>query len=432
MPAAMPAAPSAPLTAKLAELADLDELLAEADEPGAPAELEPLPSFDVPADRRVVDARSLAATVAAAKAGATHVSGAAGCASALVVRALARKTRRRIVAVTADTDAARALAADVSFLLGERDADDAEAAGSDAFGKVLLFLPNEASPYADVNPDRRGAEMRLATLFHLAVELPWTVLVCPIAALSRKVVPRDDMMEHAELVVAEQEIDRDALTTRLARMGYVRSPLVEDPGTFAVRGALLDVWAPSAEAPVRVELYGDLVMSLKAFDPESQRTLRDVREVWISPAREAILTPAAVERARERVRALCDAVELPSSKARALVDDVASGRSFFGSEGFLPAYVELSTLGAYLPEDAVFVLEDPAAITGALRDEQLGRRRRRRGGAEGPRAPLPPPRLLRARGPRGRAPPAGAPCSRSTAPASRARAPIPPRSSASR
>src|SRR6201999_2916409 len=113
-------------------------------------------------------------------------------------------------------------------LFGERDADDAEAAGSDTFGKVLLYLPNEASPYADVNPDRKGAQMRLATLFHLAVELPWAVLVCPVAALARKVVPRDDVLEHAELIVAEQEIDRDKLTARLAQMGYVRSPLVED------------------------------------------------------------------------------------------------------------------------------------------------------------------------------------------------------------
>ena len=369
-----PSASAAPLTAKLAELADLDELTLEPSEPDE-VELEPLPSFDLPSDRPIVTARAIAAAVLGPDGEAprvTHLTGVSGGAGALVVRALARKSRRRVVAVTADTDSARALAADISFLLGERDADDAEAGGSDAFGKVLLFLPNEASPYADVNADRRGAEMRLATLFHLAVELPWTVLVCPIAALARKVVPRDEMIEHAELVVAEREIDRDKLTFRLAQMGYVRSPLVEDPGTFAVRGALLDVWSPSGEAPVRIELYGDLIMSLKVFDPENQRTLREVRELWISPAREAVLTPANVERARERVRAACDAVDLPSSKARALVEDVASGRTFFGSEGFLPAYVELAPLGEYLPSDALFTLEDPAAITAALREE-LGR-----------------------------------------------------------
>jgi transcription-repair coupling factor (superfamily II helicase) len=368
----MPGASDASLTAKLAELAgigDSDEHLERTrlNHDGRAAELDPLPSFDVPADRPVVTARDVASNVARSARGPTHVTGVAGGASALVVRALAQANKRRVVAATADADAARALAADVGFLLGAPDADTDEASG-----KVLLFLPNEASPYADVNPDRRGAELRLAALFHLAIDLPWSVLVLPIAALSRKVVPRADVLDHAELVAAEQEIDRDALTARLARMGYVRSPLVEDPGTFAVRGAVLDVWAPSSDAPVRIELYGDLVMSLKAFDADTQRTLHDVREVWIAPVREAILTPTNVERAKDRVRAACDAVDLPSTKARALVDDVTSGRPFFGSEGFLPAYTDLAPLASYLPEDAAFVLEDPAASTAALRDE-LGR-----------------------------------------------------------
>jgi transcription-repair coupling factor (superfamily II helicase) len=369
----VPAAPNnAPLTASLAEMADVSTLDLHEEPEATLADLDPLPSFEVPTDRRVVTARDLAASVADAGAGARHATGAYGGATALVTRALAQRTKRRIVAVTADVDTARALAADVSFLLGERDADDAEASGTDTFGGVLLYIPNESSPYADVSPDRKGAQMRLATLFHLAVELPWSVLVCPIAALSRKVLPRDEVLEHAELIVVEQEIDRDKLVSRLGHMGYVRSPLVEDPGTFAVRGSLLDVWTPGAEQPARIELYGDLVMSIKTFDPEDQRTVKDIREVWVSPARESVMTPANVERARERVRAACDAVDWPSSKARALVDDVASGRAFFGAEGYLPAYVDLAPFADYLPSDAIVLLEDPAALTAALRDE-LGR-----------------------------------------------------------
>ena len=370
----MPAAPNnGPLQATLAELADIDSLeLIEEPEGDDTAALDPLPSLEVPEDRRIITARELASSLTAAGAGAHHVAGVHGGAPALVVRALATRSKRRVVALTADVEAARALAADVSFLLGERGADEAEDTHADTFGKVLLFLPNEASPYADVSPDRKGAQLRLATLFHLAVELPWSVLVCPVGALSRKVVPRDEVLEHAEMIVEGQEIDRDKLTARLGQMGYVRAPLVEDPGTFAVRGALLDLWTPTAESPARVELYGDLVMSIKAFDPEDQRTSRDLREAWISPAREAVLTVANVERARGRTRALCDAVDFPSSKARALSDDVASGRTFFGSEGFLPAYLDLAPFAEYLPDDAIFVLEDPAALTAALRDE-LGR-----------------------------------------------------------
>ncbi len=375
--------PGAPLTATLGELAEgsgaasLEDELDEGGEPASSAleSVDPLPSLELPGDRRVVTTREIAAEVAAAARGTIHAAGAAEGAAALVIRRLARTAalaKRKIVAITADVDGARALAADVSFMLADRNADDAEAGGATTFGRVLLFVPGEASPYADVNPDRRGAQTRLATLFHVAMDLPWAVLVCPVGALARKVVPRDEVVDHAELVIAEQEIDRGALTARLGAAGYVRCPIVEDPGTFAVRGALLDVWAPSAERPVRIELYGDLVCSIKTFDPEDQRTLGEVKEIWLPPAREAVLTPENVERARQRVRALCDAVDLPSSKARALVDDVASGRAFFGAEGFLPAYVDLAPLASYLPEGAIAVLEDPASITAALRDE-LGR-----------------------------------------------------------
>ena len=358
------------LTAPLGDFAPDLSLPEDEDEADDKDTLDPLPPLDLPEGRAALTMRDLAAQ-AGGSPRVIHATSAAPGATALVLRSLVLARKKRVIAITADVETARALAADASFLLGARDADDAEA-GATTFGSVLLFLPNEASPYADVNPDRRGAQARLATLFHIAMDLPWSVLVCPVAALARKVVPREDVVDHAELLVVDQDTDREKLTSRLAASGYVRSPLVEDPGTFAVRGALLDVWPPLAETPVRVELLGDGILAMKTFEPEGQRTLREVKEVWLPPVREAILTPANVERARERVRGICDAIDFPSSKARALVDDVISGRAFFGAEGFLPAYTELAPLAAYLPDDATVVLEDPAALTSALRDE-IGR-----------------------------------------------------------
>jgi len=331
---------------------------------------DPLPSLDLPEGRPLLSTRALASQTTG-PARVHHVTGAAPGATALLLRSLVIAQKKRVIAITPDVETARALAADASFLLGAHDADDAEA-GAVTFGSVLLFLPNEASPYAEVNPDRRAAQARLATLFHIAKGLPWSVLVCPITALARKVVPSDDIVEHAELLLVDQEIDRDKLTARLAASGYVRSPLVEDPGTFAVRGALLDVWAPLAVSPVRVELLGDGILSMKTFDPEGQRTLREIRELWLPPVREAILTPDNIDRAKNRIRSICDVIDYPSSKTRALVDDVASGRSFFGAEGFLPAYTDLAPFASYLPEDVAVVLEDPPALTSALRDE-IGR-----------------------------------------------------------
>jgi transcription-repair coupling factor (superfamily II helicase) len=305
------------------------------------------------------------------------VAGARGSAGAALVAAIART--RRVVLVTGDVDAARRLADDVRFFLPRSAAGESDltkqATSHDA--RAVLVLPtNETSPYADVNPDRRAAMSRMAVLAHLATEQSWSVLVVPASALARKVVPRAVVARHTCKISIDTELDRDALTGQLSAAGYLRVPVVEDPGSFAVRGALLDVWSPADSSPVRVELYGDLVLSIKPFDALEQRTMKvdgkekTVASVWLPPAREAVLTDAAVTRAKESVRHLADANDLPSLRARALIEDVAAGRVFFGADGFLPAYYPaLEPLTTYLGDEPLFVLDDPPGITQALTTE---------------------------------------------------------------
>ncbi len=304
--------------------------------------------------------------------GRLDVAGVRGCAGTAVAAAIAR-AGRRVVFVTEDLEAARRAAEDVGFLIrggGDDDAEDAEETGA---GDVLVFAANEASPYAEVSPDRRAAMSRMATLFHLAHELPWRVLVVSAGALARKVVPRRELERRADRIVAEAEIDRDALVRALAESGYLRVPVVEDPGSFAVRGAILDVWPPSSDSPVRVELYGELVLSLKPFDAVEQKTKKDAPELkslWLPPAREAILDATTVARARDRVTQIAEAIDWPTAKTRALVDDLVNGRAFFGAEGFLPAYYEdLGSLFDFVPRDSIVMLDDPPSVTRALRDE---------------------------------------------------------------
>ena len=362
----MPSSPS--LHSTLGERTGLtaDEL---ARQRTARVELEPLPSLLPPEGVTASRVRDVAARALHLCAGKVDVAGVRGCAGAAVAAAIAREGRR-VVFVAEDLDAARRAAEDVGFLVRGAADDAAEDTGE---GDVLVFAANEASPYADVSPDRRAAMSRMATLFHLAHERPWRVLVVPAAALARKVVPRRELARRADRIVAESEIDRDALVRSLSESGYLRVPIVEDPGGFAVRGALIDVWPPSSESPVRVELYGELVLSMKPFDPIEQKTRKDAAElksVWLPPVREAILDARTVARARDRVTQLAEAIDWPTTKTRALVDDVTSGRAFFGAEGFLPAYYEdLESLLAYVPGDAVVVLDDPPSVTRALRAE---------------------------------------------------------------
>jgi transcription-repair coupling factor (superfamily II helicase) len=333
-----------------------------------------LPSILPPEGVTASPLRDVVSRVEALRSGRLDVTGVRGCAAAAIVSALARNLGRKVVLVTSDVEAARKLADDVAFWV--RGAADPEDAEETAVGSVLVFAASESSPYADVNPDRRAGMSRMATLAHLVGGLPWSVLIVPASGLVRKVVPRSVVRARTERVVAESELDRDTLVARLIETGYLRVPVVEDPGSLAVRGALLDVWPPSAERPLRVEFYGDLVLTIKPFDPHEQRTQRDggkdvtLPEVWLPPAREAVLSDEAVFLARDRVRQLADMVDMPTLRAKALVDDVGMGRPFFGAEGFLPAYYrELEPLLAYVDDAAVIVLEDPPETTKALAAE---------------------------------------------------------------
>ncbi len=331
----------------------------------APALEDPLPPLEPPADRQLI--RAVDAARAVPSGGAFHVVGVAGSASALVAVALQQKrSGAPVVAVAADGESAQKLASDLAFLCG------APEPGTSGATDVLLLPTSDVSPYAEVNPDRRAMMGRLGVLSHLAVGGTCRFLVVAASSLVRKVVPPALLAAQTQRLVAEEECDRDTLVRALGQGGYLRAPVVEDPGSFAVRGALLDVWPPTAPEPVRVEFYGDLVLSMKAFEPDGQRTVREVKEVLLPPVREAIVTDATAARAKTLVTELAEAHSWATSKTRALVDDVLSGRPFFGSDGYLPAFTELAPLLDYGPAGAAAVVDDPAAVVRAVRDE-LGR-----------------------------------------------------------
>ncbi len=280
-----------------------------------------------------------------------------GAAAMLLARAAARGDQTLVI--TPDLATASRAAADLGFFLG---GDDSQ---------VLLFPSSDVTPYLDVAPDRSGAMERLSVLHHLAEGLPWKFVVVPAAALIRRVAPRSAMKARSMAVRAEEEIDRDALLRLLAEGGYMRVPVAEDPGTFAVRGGIIDVFSPHEPYPVRIELDDWLVLSIKRFDPDDQKTIEDVAEISVHPVRDTMLGEDAIERMKSRVRDLCDAIDMPTSRARALVEDLASGRAFYGIDAYLPAFHDhLESLFDYLPEDTPAVLLDPTAIIRAITEER--------------------------------------------------------------
>jgi transcription-repair coupling factor (superfamily II helicase) len=293
-----------------------------------------------------------------------HFVGAYGSGAALFGRGLLERGKR-LVYVVAGTDAARRTEADLEAMC--RGLVPALGAPRE-LQRVTLIAP-ETTPFAEVHPDRRLEIERASSLTELARPEAWQVLVLTAAALVRKVAPRELLLDSRVELRFGESVDLTACARQLSELGYLRTPLVEDPATFAVRGGILDVWPAGSDSAFRVEFDGDLVSSIRSLDTETQRAQGDRESLVLSPARQAILHAANVERARTSVRALCDAINLPSSRARSLAEDVSEGRLFLGADAFLPAFIPLVSPLAYVPDDALLVVVEPVDVRKALEQE---------------------------------------------------------------
>src|SRR3954468_12661491 len=160
----------------------------------------------------------------------------AGSFQALLCARLAQlpSYRRPLLAITADEAAAQALTRDLRFFLPSGQAGSENDPTAPPRVAHLPWL--ETTPWADVSPDRRAIVQRMSTLFRLSQGMAAEVLVASAPALARRVVPRAAYADLVDVVQKGEEIDRDALLATLVRGGYTRMPVVEDPGTFAVRG----------------------------------------------------------------------------------------------------------------------------------------------------------------------------------------------------
>jgi transcription-repair coupling factor (superfamily II helicase) len=160
------------------------------------------------------------------------------------------------------------------------------------------------------------------------------------------------------------------LARDLLRVGFSRTQVVDDPGTFAVRGSVIDVFSPLYRHPVRIELFGDDVESLRLFDAATQRTLRPIERLVFHAVRETVTSVGADPRGR--ILAAADHAAYPSSKTRSILECIDAGESFFGIEALAPAFhARMGSVFDYLPEGTRLVIEDPAAVLEQARREMV-------------------------------------------------------------
>ncbi|MFT3698251.1 MAG: transcription-repair coupling factor [Kofleriaceae bacterium] len=272
-----------------------------------------------------------------------------------------RSKTEMLVVVAADDATAQALEEDIRFWVGEP-ADSAEL-------DPIASLPGiDVSPYAELSPDRGCIVERVATLYRLTQpEFRPRILITSAEALARKALPASELAQRGLVITKGQNIDRDAIAKVLTDGGWTRTPVVDEPGTFALRGGVVDVYAPLAPHPVRIELFGDEVETLRWFDAESQRTLREVSRVVLHPVRETIVT--GTSDVRTRLRDYAEEISFPSKATRRTIEQLETGAIFVGIEGLIPAFHdELVSPATYVPADARWLIVDSDACRRAISD----------------------------------------------------------------
>ncbi len=304
--------------------------------------------------------------------------GAEGGFAGLVLAALQTRLERTLVVVAPDEVRARDLRLAIDFF----------EPSSALLEPVAGFWPLDHSPFSGMSPSRALVMERVGTIFRLVHGLGVRVLVVPAPALLDRVPPRSVLEEQAWLVIAGDTLDRDGLLQFLANTGYHAVPQVEDPGTFAVRGGIVDVFSAMFELPLRIDLWGDEVESIRFFDPSSQRTVDGgkVGEIVLGPARAILFSDDARRRARSALLDLADELTVPTTRARAVVDDVEAGVLAVGMEELLPAfYRRLDSLFDIAGHDTVWLIDQPERVHEALltRWHDLVRRSERRRAEEG-------------------------------------------------
>ncbi len=225
----------------------------------------------------------------------------------------------------------------------------------------LLFPAWDAAPFtaSSPHPDISGA--RLDTLFRLQNGQAG-ITVMPVAAALQRVLPRATLNDSSCYLVAGEEFERDQLLAKLVRMGYANVPLVEDRGTFAVRGGILDIFPPNLPTPVRIEFFGDLAETMRAFDPLTQRSLQPVEELVLLPSRELLLTEEILTDLAPRLKQRCDDLDIPANKRRLILEDLQNAVYFQGVDFLQPLlHPGLETIFDYAP-DLPLILLDPEAI----------------------------------------------------------------------
>ena len=273
---------------------------------------------------------------------------------------------RPVLYVTPHSRAADDAISALRGLLGEREHDS----------RVRPFPRHDTLPFDRFSPQPFLVSQRMEILHRLdewgraatgaspgtvgePVEPP-PIVVAPCSALALHLPSRALLRAATLRISVGLSLDRDGLITQLIALGYQRMALVEEPGEVAVRGDIVDVFPPQLANPLRIELWGDEVDSIRSFDPASQRSQAKCSTALLPPPRELLFDRDDIIERSEAIRARAVEESLPAAQVDELIDALLRGGVPPGAESLAPLIQpDQESFFDYLPDDTLVIVEEP-------------------------------------------------------------------------
>lgn len=226
---------------------------------------------------------------------------------------------------------------------------------------VLRLLGWDCQPYDRISPSPRTAARRAGALHKLAQreasDTSPLLVISTVSGVIQRCAPKAALSGGGLSAKPGGVLDSEKLKQHLAENGYVRTATVTERGDYAVRGGVIDVFPADAEEPVRLDFFGDVLETVRGFDPETQRTTTQLKSVSFSPVSEIVLNADAISRFRAGFLKTFGAV----GSGDPIYDSVSAGARPTGAEHWLPLFHErLDTVFDYVGEGALVGL-DPLA-----------------------------------------------------------------------
>ncbi|MBT7560299.1 MAG: transcription-repair coupling factor [Rhodobacterales bacterium] len=221
---------------------------------------------------------------------------------------------------------------------------------------ILNFPSWDCLPYDRVSPNADVSSARMATLAALSsgFEAP-LVLLTTLNAITQYIPNRTIVSNNSFVAIVGRTINVKELRSYFSKMGFVQTPTVTEPGDYAIRGGIIDVFPPGEIGPVRMDLFGDELESARRFDPVTQRTVENLDRIEFAPVSEVILDDVSINRFRNNYRKEFGSAGLDDP----LYEAVSAGRKHQGYEHWAPYFHDgMETIFDHLPNAVIFMDEN--------------------------------------------------------------------------